>query len=109
MDVSGRKDQGQSQGDTLMSTPPDSTTLDAVPQFLIHHRHTAGDCGAVFASFHGFASPLRHATTFASCAGGGHEIWWSVEAQDAPAALRLLPGYVAARATATRVGLIHIP
>jgi hypothetical protein len=101
----GRSDQGAA----LMSPPTLSSTLVAVPQFLIHHRHGADDCGVVFASFHGFASPLRHTPTLSSCPGGGHEIWWSVEAHDEAAALSLLPFYVATRATATRVGPVHIP
>jgi hypothetical protein len=82
---------------------------DRVPQFLIHHRHESGDCGVVFASFHGFSTPLRHASTLASCPCGGHEIWWSVAAHDEAAALSLLPYYVAARATATRVEPVQIP
>lgn len=92
-----------------MSGTRRGVSLLDVPHFLIHHRHDADDCGVVFASFHGFASPLRHATTLASCPGGGHEIWWSVDADDEAAALRLLPFYVAARATATRVEPVRIP
>jgi len=91
--------------------PPrtDRATLVVVSRFLIHHRHAADDCGAVFASFHGFASPLRRTSTLSSCPCGGHDIWWSVEADDATAALALLPVYVASRATATRVGVWRIP
>jgi hypothetical protein len=92
-----------------MSSPTPSVRLVPVPQFLIHHRHTAEDCGAVFASFHGFTSPLRHASALSSCRCGEHDIWWSVEADDATAALALLPLYVAIRATATRVGPVRIP
>jgi len=80
-----------------------------VPQFLIHHRHGGDDCGVAFASFHGFASPLRRSTTLASCRSGGHEVWWSVTAEDEASALRLLPHYVAARATAVRVEQVRIP
>ena len=92
-----------------MSPPARPATLGAVPQFLIHHRHTATDCGTVYASFHGFASPLRRTSTLSSCPCGGHDIWWSVEAEDVPAALALLPFYVATRATATRVDPVRIP
>ena len=92
-----------------MPPPSRPATLVAVPQFLIHHRHAADDCGAVFASFRGFASPLRRTSTLSSCLCGGHDIWWSVEADDVAAALALLPFYVATRATATRVGEVHIP
>jgi hypothetical protein len=97
------------QGVAPMSPPSYPATIVVVPQFLIHHRHAADDCGVVFASFHGFVSPLRRTPTLSSCPCGGHEIWWSVEADDEAAALRLLPYYVATRATATRVGPVHIP
>jgi hypothetical protein len=80
-----------------------------VPRFLIQHRHEAGECGVAFASFRGFASPLRGRPTLASCAAGGHGIWWSVEAADEEAALALVPFYVARRATATRVAEVVIP
>jgi hypothetical protein len=84
-------------------------TLPAMPRFLIHHRHEPHECGVVFASFRGHESPLRHRATLASCGSGGHAIWWSVEAASEPAALGLLPFYVAQRATATRVGEVEIP
>jgi hypothetical protein len=77
--------------------------------FLIQHRHEPPECGAVFAAFKGHDSPLRHRATLASCAFGGHAIWWSVEAPTEAAALALLPAYVAARATATKVREVKIP
>ena len=77
--------------------------------FLIQHRHEPPECGAVFAAFRGHDSPLRHRATLASCAFGGHGIWWTVEATSETAALSLLPAYVAARATATRVRDVEIP
>ena len=80
-----------------------------MPCFLIHHRHEAPECGAVFAAFKGHESPLRHRAALASCAFGGHAIWWSVEAPNEMAALALLPSFVAARATAVRVGEVEIP
>ena len=82
-----------------------------MPEFVIHHRHDAAECGVVFASFRGVASPLRHHPTLASCvcAGGAHEIWWSVEADGERAALDLLPYFVAQRSTAVRVERIEIP
>ncbi len=83
--------------------------LVGVPQFLIHHHHTADDCGVVFASFQGFASPLRRSATLASCPSGGHEIWWSVTADDEASALALLPHYVAARASVSCVEQVRIP
>jgi hypothetical protein len=80
-----------------------------MPCFLVQHDHEADECGAVFAAFKGHASPLRHRATLASCGYGGHAIWWRVEAGSASEALKLLPSYVAARATATRVGKVEIP
>jgi hypothetical protein len=80
-----------------------------MPRFLIHHRHEPPECGVVFAAWKGHDSPLRHRATLASCAFGDHAIWWSVEAGSQAAALALLPAYVAARATATRVREVEIP
>jgi hypothetical protein len=80
-----------------------------MPRFLIHHHHEPRECGAVFASFRGFDSPLRHRPTLASCVSGGHTIWWSVEAPSAQEALALVPAFVAHRATATPVGEVDIP
>ena len=80
-----------------------------MPRFLIHHRHEAPECGAVFAAFKGHESPLRHRSTVASCAFGGHAIWWGVEAASETAALSLLPSYVADRPTAVRVREVEIP
>jgi hypothetical protein len=80
-----------------------------VPCFLIYHRHEPPECGVVFTAFKGHESPLRHRATLASCAFGGHAIWWSVEASSEVDALGLLPFYVAQRATVTRVGEVEIP
>ena len=63
----------------------------------------------VFASFKGHASPLRHRATFASCRSGGHDIWWTVDADSNTEAIRLLPFYVAQRTTSTRVSEVEIP
>ena len=78
-------------------------------RFLIHHRHEPRECGVVFASFRGHESPLRHQAALASCAFGGHSIWWKVEAAGEAEALGLLPFFVAERATATRVDDVDIP
>jgi hypothetical protein len=80
-----------------------------MPSFLIQHDHEAPECGAVFAAFKGHDSPLRHCQTLASCAFGGHAIWWGVQATSEAEALALLPDYVAARATAVRVREVEIP
>jgi len=78
-------------------------------RFLLHHHHDSRDCGVAFASFKGHDSRLRHQTALASCASGGHAIWWVVEAGSAEDALGLLPFYVAQRTTATRVAEVQIP
>lgn len=80
-----------------------------MPEFLIHHRHEPSECAAVFASFQGFVSPLRRRPAVASCDHGGHAIWWFVEASSAPAALDLVPAYVARRSVVVRVEHIPIP
>jgi hypothetical protein len=80
-----------------------------VASYLLQHRHEPRECGVVFASFKGQASPLRHRPTLGSCRSGGHAIWWTVEAESEAEALALLPSYVASRTTATRVSEIEIP
>ncbi|WP_250030846.1 hypothetical protein [Paractinoplanes maris] len=80
-----------------------------MPLFLLHNRHTAGDCGVVFAAFRGFPSPLRHSAALATCRGGGHEVWWRTTAADETTALRQLPSYVATTSTATRVEWFDTP
>ena len=77
--------------------------------YLLHHRHTSDECGVVFTSFKGHESRIRHRVTLASCRSGGHEIWWTVEAESEADALRLLPFYVAERTTITRVSEVQIP
>jgi hypothetical protein len=78
-------------------------------RYLLQHRHAPHECGVVFASFKGHASPLRHQLTLASCRSGGHEVWWTVDAASDEEALRLLPSYVAERTTIARVGEVLIP
>jgi hypothetical protein len=77
--------------------------------YLLHHSHEPHECGAVFASFRGHRSPLRHQPTLASCRSGGHAIWWTVEAASEQDALALLPAYVGDRTTATNVSEVQIP
>lgn len=80
-----------------------------MPRYVLHHRHEPHECGVVFASFRGHESPLRHRRTVGSCRSGGHEIWWTVEAETDEGALGLLPFYVAERTTATPVQEVEIP
>ena len=78
-------------------------------RFLLHHRHEAEDCGVAFASFRGHESHLRRREALATCAFGGHAIFWAVEAADESQALGLLPYFVAERATAIEVKEVRIP
>ena len=78
-------------------------------RFVLDHRHRAEECGAVFAAFNAFDSPLRHSATVGSCHYGGHRIWWEVEAATEQEALGALPRYVAERTIAIRVRGIEIP
>jgi hypothetical protein len=80
-----------------------------MPRFLVHHRHSASECGIAFSAFRGHESPLRQQPALASCAAGGHAIWWTVEAASEADALALLPFFVAERSTAVRVTEVQIP
>jgi hypothetical protein len=80
-----------------------------MPNFLLEHHHEPVECAAVFAAFKGHDTPLRHRGACSSCASGGHQIWWRVEAESAPAALALLPFYVAARTRVVDVAEVYIP
>ena len=83
--------------------------IGLMASYLLHHRHEPDECGVVFASFKGHASPLRHRPTLASCRSGGHAIWWTVEADGEDEALALLPFYVAERTAVARVSEVRIP
>jgi hypothetical protein len=77
--------------------------------FLLCHRHTAAECRAAFAAWKGFDSPLRAKTALGTCRYGSHTLWWTVTAVDGPAALEMLPPYIAARTDAVEVTSIPIP
>jgi hypothetical protein len=80
-----------------------------MPAYLLHRRHQPHECGVVFTAFRGGPSPLRHRATLSSCASGGHEIWWRVEATGPEAALDLLPHFIAERTQVSRVSEVEIP
>lgn len=80
-----------------------------MPRFLLSHRHRADECGAAFAAWKGFDSPLRGRPTLGSCASGGHELWWEVEADTEADALARLPRYVAARTAVAPIQEVQIP
>jgi hypothetical protein len=77
--------------------------------FVLHHRHTAAECAAAFASWAGFDSPLRHRRADSSCLAGDHSVWWRVTAADASAALAQLPRFVRERTTVAVVRDVEIP
>ena len=80
-----------------------------MPRFLIHHRHDPQLCGVAYAAFKGLDSALRQQPALASCAAGGHGIWWVVEQESAADALALLPFFVAERSTVIEVTDVVIP
>lgn len=101
--------QGAGQGGAPMSSRRVRGKINPMPRYLLEHRHGPQECGIVFTSFKGNASPLRHQAALASCASGGHAIWWTVEAETEADALKLLPPYVAKRTTIARVSEVTIP
>jgi hypothetical protein len=80
-----------------------------VASFILQHAHQPTECRHAFAAWKGYDSPLRHRSTMGSCAEGGHELWWTVEAADEAAAQALLPPYLAERVTIRRVAPVPIP
>jgi hypothetical protein len=77
--------------------------------FLLSHHHNPAECGRVYASWRGFASPLRHRAALSTCPHGGHGLWWFVEAPDPVAALEQLPEYVGHQTEVIRVAPVPIP
>ena len=80
-----------------------------MPKYVLTHSHEPRECAIAIASWKGFVSPLRRGRPFGSCANGGHQIWWTVDAQDEQSALSLLPHYVAQRTTAAEVQEVPLP
>jgi hypothetical protein len=80
-----------------------------MPRYQLRHEHEARECPIVFAAWRGFSSPLRHRPTTGTCALGGHELWWEVDAADPDAALALLPAFIAARTRVVQIGEVNIP
>lgn len=80
-----------------------------MPSFMLYHRHSADECRIAFAAWRGFDSPLRHHPALASCAQGGHSLWWTVEARDRAEALSRLPDYLAERTEVSEVSEVPIP
>src|SRR2546423_14529152 len=101
-------------GSDLGGSPPyrrvrTRASMAPMPTFLLCHAHDPRECRFAFAAWNGFESPLRHRPTIGSCAGGGHRLWWRVEAPDASAAVAQLPPFLAERAEAPPLGEVSIP
>jgi len=77
--------------------------------FRLIHRHSPDECPTAYAAWKGFDSPLRGQQATSSCHWGDHHIWWDLEAASEEEAMAYLPGYVADRADAVRIGEVHIP
>jgi hypothetical protein len=77
--------------------------------YLLEHRHGPTECGAAFASWKGFDSPLRETQTWCSCLSGDHGLWFVTDAPDDATALGLLPRYLAERTHVLRVTEVSIP
>jgi len=80
-----------------------------MPKYVLTHCHRPEECAIAIASWKGFVSPLRHGRPFGCCARGGHQSWWTVEAEDEHAALSMLPHYVAHRTVAEEVQEVPLP
>jgi hypothetical protein len=78
-------------------------------RFVLRHRHSSEECRAVYAAWNGFESPLRSGAALASCASGGHRIYWTVDVPSEEEALALLPPFVAERTRAVEVREVPIP
>ncbi len=85
------------------------STVAAMAKFVLTHRHGPRECRTAYAAWSGFDSPLRNRPTLASCAGGGHRIYWVVSAPDEQAALAQLPEWLAERSEIAEVQDVRIP
>lgn len=101
--------QGPGSGFSSMWPAEVPDILGAMPQYVLHHRHSAEECSVAFAAWRGFRSRLRGTTVLCSCRRGGHELWFVVDADDAGAALGLLPPWLGARSSSARVEEVPIP
>ena len=80
-----------------------------MPTYKLSHRHEAGECRIAFAAWKGFDSPLRRKKTIGTCADGGHQLWWTVEAPDETGTLAQLPAFVAERTDVQKIKEVQIP
>ena len=82
---------------------------DCMPFFLLHHRHAPAECAAAFAAWTGFRARCATGAAASTCLAGGHALWWRVQADDAAAALALLPTFVARRTVPIEIRDVEIP
>jgi hypothetical protein len=81
-----------------------------VPTLLLTHRHPAIDRAAMFAAWRGSATPLWRRGALSRCPqGGGHRLWWLVEALHESAALERVPERTGRQTEVNRVSLLPIP
>ena len=80
-----------------------------MPSYVLIHEHEPRECGAAFAAWKGFASPLRRKVTLGSCPRGGHRLLWTVEAATEDDALAQLPTFLAARTNVLEMSEVRIP
>jgi hypothetical protein len=80
-----------------------------VPSFILEHRHTPADCKTAYAAWRGYDSPLRDRPANASCAGGGHRLIWTVQANSSAEALAQLPPWLAERTQVEAVSEVGLP
>lgn len=83
--------------------------MSFVASYLLCHHHEPSECRVAFSAWKGFDSPLRERETMGSCRSGDHRLWWTIDAEDADAALSQLPPYLATRTTAVLVTPVLIP
>ncbi len=87
-----------------------------VRTFMLIHRHRPADCRVAWAAWRTFDSPLRGQIAQSTCGRSRpshsdghanseelHELWCTVQAEDALSALAQLPPFVAARSDAREV------
>jgi hypothetical protein len=84
-------------------------------RFILSHRHLPRDCAVAYSAWKGFDSPLRHASTLATCISepaepaAEHLLIWTVDAESEDEALSLLPDWLADRTEVRRVAEVSIP
>jgi hypothetical protein len=89
--------------------------------FMLIHRHRPADCRVAYAAWRTFDSPLRGQIAQSTCGRSRprhtedsaeneelHELWCTVQAEDAPSALAQLPPFVAERTDAREVSEVTV-